>query len=130
MKMFSMFDAWSGFLAQGDGELRFAAGGGLVEGFGGAIAFGGLKKEAMLNAVGESGEAGFTVYVGADLEVKLAGIHESVSNMNLDFRGVDGSAGGVGNGEVGGAGADSAVDDRHRFRIRLPRSRLGRGWDG
>src|SRR5579864_140107 len=129
MKMFSMFDAWSGFLAQGDGELRFAGGGGLIEGFGGAIAFGGLKKEAVLNAVGESGEAGFTIYVGADLKVKLARIHESVSDMNLDFRGVDRSAGGVGDGEVGGASADSAVDDRHRFRIRLTRSRLRRGRD-
>ena len=109
--------------------MRFAGGGGLIEGFGVAIGLGGLKKEAVLNAVGESGEAGFAVDVGADLEVKLAGVHESVGNVNLDFGGVDGSTGSVGDGEVGRAGADSAVDDRHRFRIRLSGSRLRKGWD-
>src|ERR1700722_19862569 len=100
----------SGFLAEGDGELGFAGGGGIDEGGGDAVGLGGFEEESALGAFGESGEAGLAVDVGADFEVELAGVHESVSDVDFDFGGVDGSAGGVGDGEIVGAGANGAVD--------------------
>ena len=106
-----------GRLAQGDGELRFAGFNGIVESFGGAIAFGGFEVEAVLEAVGEAGEAGFAVGVGADLQVELAGVHESVGDVDLDLGGVDWGSGSVGDGKVGGAGADCAIDGGDRLGI-------------
>ena len=98
------------FFAEDEGELRFACVGWVVEGFGGAVAFGGFEVKTVLHALGEAGEAGFAVGVGADFQVELAGVHESVGDVDLDFGGVDGGAGSVGDGEVGGTGADSAID--------------------
>src|ERR1017187_7415815 len=43
-----------------------------------------------------------------DLEVELAGVHESVGDVDLDLGGVDWGSGSVGDGKVGGAGADCA----------------------
>jgi hypothetical protein len=104
---------------QSDGELRFAGVGGVVEGFTRAVAFGGVEIEAMLDAVGESGETRLAVDVGAEFEVELAGVHESVSDVDFDLCGVNRSAGWVGDGEVGGAGADAAVEKRDGLGIGL-----------
>src|SRR5438270_6192213 len=108
----------SGFFSQGQGELGFAGDGRVVEGFGGAVAFGGFKVESAFEVIGKSGEAGFAVGVGADFEVKLASVRESVRDVNVYFGRVDGGAGCVCDSEIGRAGAEAAVDDRDRFRIR------------
>jgi hypothetical protein len=97
-----------------DGELGFAGVGGIVEGFAGAIAFGGLKEEAMLDVVGKSCEAGFAVDVGVDLEIEFANAPCAVGDVNFDGGVVDGGAGAIGDDEIGGAGADGSVE----------------GWDG
>jgi hypothetical protein len=101
----------SGLFSEDDGELGFAGGGGIDEGVAGAVSFGGFEEESTLGALGESGETGFAVDVGADFEVELAGVHESVSDVDFDFGGVNGGVGGVGDGEIVGAGADAAIDD-------------------
>ncbi len=75
------------------------------------------KKSPRLVRVGEAGEAGFAVGVGADFEVELVRVHESVGDVDFDFGGVDGGARGIGDGEVGGAGSDAAVDDGRGFRV-------------
>ncbi len=106
----------SGLFPQDDGELGFAGGGGIDEGGGGAVGFRGFEEESALGAFGESGEAGFAVGVGADFEVELASVHESVGDVDFDFGGVDGF-GAVGDGEVVGAGADGAVDDGDGFGV-------------
>ena len=49
--------------------------------------------------------------------------------MDFDFGGVDGSAGGVVDGEVYRAGADGAVDDGDGFGVG-GRGRLGKSWNG
>jgi len=92
--------------------LIFAGDGGIVEGFGGAVTFGSFEEQAMFDAVGDTSEASFAVSVGADFEVELAQVHESVGDVHFDFGGVDGSPGGVGDREVRRAGSDCAVDDR------------------
>ena len=97
---------------QGDGELGLAGFGGIVEDVAGAVAFGGLKEESALDAVGQSGEAGFAVDVGADLEVEFVGAQESIGDVDCDFSEIDGLVVRVGDREVGGAGAQGAVDDR------------------
>jgi len=98
-------------LLQRDGELRFAGVGGIVEGIAGAVTFGGMEVEAMLEAVGKAGKTGFAVDVGAEFEVELAGTNESVGDVDFDLGGIYGGASGVGNGEISGAGADAAVED-------------------
>src|SRR5579864_7346469 len=77
------------FLAERQCELGFAICGGIVESVGSAVAFGGLKEQAVLHAVGHAGEAGFAVGVGAHFQVELAGIHESIRNVDFDRCGVD-----------------------------------------
>jgi hypothetical protein len=62
-----------GWFAQSYGELGLAGFGGVVEGVAGALAFGGIEEESALDTVGEAGEAGFAVDVGADFEVELVG---------------------------------------------------------
>ena len=109
--------------------MSFAGDGGIVEGFSGAVAFGSFEIKAALEAVGESGEARFTVGVGADLEVELAGVHESIGDVDFDLGGVDGGAGGISDGEFGGAGAECAVDDGDVFRVGLSGSGLRAGRD-
>jgi hypothetical protein len=125
------------FFLQGDGELPFAGVGGIVEGIAGAVAFGGMEVEAMLEAVGKAGETGFAIDVGAEFEVELAGAHESVGDVDFDLCRIDRGAGGVGDGEISGAGANAAVEDGDglgigllgrsgRRRISLRRISLGR----
>jgi len=99
------------------GQGGSAGFGGVDEGGAFAVGGGGAEEEALLGAVGESGKAGFAVHVGADFEVELAGVHESVGDVDFDVGGVDRGAGGVGDGEVGGAGADGSVDDGHGFGV-------------
>ena len=83
---------------------------GIVEGFSGAIGFAGLEVKAALEAVGESDEAGLAVDVSADLEIELADAGESVGDVDLNGGGIDGLAGVIGDGEVGGAGAEAAIN--------------------
>lgn len=112
-----------------DHELCLAGVGRIVEGFARAIAFGSLEVDAVLDAVGKAGEAGFAVDVRALLEIELAGVHESVGDVHFHFRGIDWSARCIVDGQVGGAGADSSIDGGHRMGIdcRLGRRRgLGR----
>lgn len=97
--------------------MGLAGVGWIVEGFGGPVAFGGFEEESVLAVVGETREASFAVGVGADLEVEFADAGEAVSDVNLNGGGVDRLARGVSDGEVGGAGAEGAVDDRDRIRV-------------
>jgi hypothetical protein len=97
--------------------LGFAGGGGVVEGFGGAVGFAGFEEEAAFDALGESGEAGFAIGVGADFEVELAGVHESIGDVDSDFGGVDWGAGFVVDGEVGGTGLDGACGRGDGFGV-------------
>ena len=99
--------------------LRFflAGFGGVVEGVAGALAFGGIEEETALDATGEAGELGFAVYVGADFEVELVSAKESVGDVDFDFRQVDGFVVWAGDGEVGGAGAEGAVDYGDGFGV-------------
>ncbi len=106
------------WFAQGHCELGLAGFGGVVEGVAGAVAFGGVEEESALDAVRQAGEAGFAVDVGADFEVEFVGAHEPVGDVDFDFGQVDGLVGGVSDGEVGGAGAEGAVDDRDGFGVR------------
>lgn len=106
-------------LLQDDGELPFASVGGIVEGIAGAVAFGGMEVEATLETVGKAGETGFAIDVGAEFEVELAGAYESVGDVDFDLGSIHGGAGRVGDGEIGGAGADAAVEDGDSLGIGL-----------
>src|SRR6202034_481756 len=66
--------------------------------------------QAVFGAGGQAGEAGFAVDVGADLQIHLVEVHESVSDVDADFSVVNRRGGVVGNREVRGASADGAVD--------------------
>jgi hypothetical protein len=100
-------------LLERDGEFCFAGVGGIVEGFAGAITLRGVEIEAVFNFVGQACNGGFAVDVGSEFEIQLVGIHESVGDVDADFGVVDGSSRGIGDGEIGGAGAYCAVDDRN-----------------
>jgi len=106
-----------GGLAQGYGELGLAGFRGVLEGIAGALAFGGLKEESLLDAVREADETGFAVDVGADLEIEFAGAGESVGDVDFDLGGVDRFVVGVRDGEVGSALADAGVDGRDGVRV-------------
>ena len=79
----------------------------------------------MLEAVGKAGETGFAVDVGAEFEVEFAGAHEPVGDVDFDLGGIHRGATGVGDGEIGGAGADAAVEDGDGLGIGLL-GRIGR----
>jgi hypothetical protein len=111
------FDALLRFVLQRDGQVRGAGFGGVDEGGAFAVSGAGAEEEALLGAVGKSGEAGFAVDVGADFEVEFAGVHESVGDVDFDVGGVDCGAGGVGDGEVGRAGAGGSVDYGDGFGV-------------
>ena len=111
---------------EGDGELGFAGLGGIVESRAFAAAFGGAEKESLPGSVGQAREAGFAVGIGADLEIELVEVHESVGDVDLNGGGIDWLGSIVGDGEIGRAGADAAIDDGDGFRIGRRRS-LGRG---
>ena len=106
------------FLLNGDSELRFARVIGIVESFAGAVALGGAEVEAVLGAVGQADEARLAIDVGALFEVELVKGAESISDVDFDLGSVNGGAGGIGDGEIGGAGSDAAVDGRNGVRIR------------
>jgi hypothetical protein len=101
-----------GSFLEGDGELGLAGFLGIVEGFSGAVGFRGFEVKAVLEAVGEPGEAGLAIDVGPDLQIELADAGESVGDVDLDRGGIDGFAGVIRDGEVGGAGAEAAIDRR------------------
>lgn len=113
-----------GLLAQGDGELVLAGRGRVVEGFGRAVSLGGFEEKAALDAIRKSREASFAIGVGADFEVELARVHESVGDVDFDLGGINRGASFVVDREVDGAGADVAIDDRNGLGIgSLPVSR-------
>ena len=53
----------------------------------------------------------------AEFEVEFVKTSEPVGDVNTYFRGVDGISGCVGDGEVGGAGSGSAVEDGDSFGV-------------
>jgi hypothetical protein len=103
--------------AESDCELRLAGFGRIVEGVAGAVAFGGFEEQSFFEAIGETGEASLAVNVGADFKIKFVEARESVGDVNLDFGSIDGLVVGAGDGEIGGAGAESGIDGRDRMRI-------------
>ena len=105
------------FLFQGDGEVGLAGFGGVDEGAAFAAAFGGAEEEALLGAVGQSDEAGLAAGTGADLEVELADVHESVGDVDVDVGGIDRRARIIDDLKVGGTGADGAIDHRNGFGV-------------
>ena len=107
------------FFSQGEGEFGFAGFGGVVEGGGFAIAFGGAEEESLLGIIGQADEAGFAVGAGSDFEVEFVEIHEAVGDVDADVGGIDWGAGGIGDGEVGRARADGSVDDGDGFGVDL-----------
>jgi hypothetical protein len=115
------------FFLQRDGELGLAGSGGIVEGFASAVAFGGVERHAALDAIGETGEAGFAIDIGAEFEVEFVKTSESVGDVHAYFRGVDRSAGIVGDSEVGGAGSGSAI--KHGDGFGVGSGSLGEGGD-
>ena len=114
-----VFRAITLFFPQHDSELGFAGFAGIIEGGTFAVTLGDAKKETLLRAVGETEEAGFALGIGSDLEVELVQVHESVSDVDADVGGVDGLTLRVGNGEIGGAGAEAGIDFGDGFGVRL-----------
>ncbi len=106
-----------GFFFQGDRQVGIAGGERVDEGLASAIAFRGVEGQAALDAVGEAGEAGLAVGVGAEFEIEFVEAAEAVGDMDPYFRGVDGGASGVCDCEVGGAGAGRPVEHRDGFGI-------------
>lgn len=100
-----------------DGELGFASDSGIVEGGAGAVVPGNLKEEALPGFGRQAGEAGFAVGISADFEIEFVGAEGSVGDVDFDVGSVDGLAGIVGDGEVGGAGADAAIDNGDGIRV-------------
>ena len=66
---------------------------------------------------GQAGEAGFAVDIGADLEIEFVSAEYAVGDVNFDLGVVDGCAGVVSDGEVGGAEADAAIDEGDGFGV-------------
>jgi hypothetical protein len=93
------------------GEFCFAGFGGVVEGGAFACALRGAEEKSLFGAVGKSGEAGVAASIGSDLKIQFMKVHESVGDVDLDVGGVDWRASGIGDGEVGRARADGAIDD-------------------
>jgi len=90
-------------------ELGLTGFGRVIECIAGAVGFGGFEEESALEATGKSGEASLAVDVGADLQVEFVGAGEPVGDADFDFGRIDGLVVGVGDGEVGRAGADGGV---------------------
>jgi hypothetical protein len=94
----------------------------IVKGIAGAVAFGSFEEESLLEALREPDEAGFAIDVGPDFEIELMEATESVGDVNLHFGGIDWLAIGVGDGEVGGTGAQSGIDDGNGMRVGIKES--------
>ena len=97
--------------------MGFAGFAGVVESGAFATAFGGEKEEALLGTGGKPDEACFALGIGSSLEVEFMKIHESIGDADSDIGGIDGLAGGVGSGEIGGAGAEAGIDDGDGFWV-------------
>jgi len=106
----------------------------VIEGLAGSVGFGGAKVETMLDAAGQAGEPGLAVGIGAEFQVELSDIHESVGDVHVDFGGIDRRARGVGDGDIGPTGTDAAIDDwngdRNGVRIGSRGARLRDKKDG
>ena len=83
------------------------------------------KKSPCLDASGRPVKRAFAVDVGADFEIELMEAAESVGDVNFHLCGIDGFVVSVGDGEVGGAGAQSGIDCGNGMRVW--RLRLGGG---
>ncbi len=105
------------FFAQHDGELGLTGFGRVIEGRAFAIAFGGAEKESLPRVVGKADEAGLAIGIGADFEIELMEIHESVGDVDTDVGGIDWRIGVVGDGEISGAGAEAGVDGGDCFGV-------------
>jgi hypothetical protein len=112
-----------GFLLESYGELGLACFLRIVESLSISVGLAGFKVKAMLEAVWESGEASLAIDVGANLKIELVEAAESVGDVHFDGRGIDRLAGIICNGEVGGAGPQTAVDRGDRVGI----GSLGKG---
>lgn len=82
----------------------------VVEGIAVAVAFAGAEEEALLGMFGQADETGLAIGIGADLEIELVEAAETVGDVDANVGVVDGLAGVVVDGEVGGAGAQAGVD--------------------
>lgn len=115
-------------MAERNGKLGLAGLGWVIEGVAGAAGFGGLEEEtSFFEVVREAGEAGFAVDVGADFEIELVKAAESVGYVNFDLGGINRLAGFVGDGEIGGTGADAGIDRGDGVRVGALRLSLGLG---
>jgi len=112
---------------EGDGECGLAGLDRIVECRALTFALRGAEKQSLLDFVGQSDEASLARGVGPHFQVQLVKASEPVGDMDADPGVVDRRTRCVGDGEIGGAGADSAVDDGDSVRIR--RGILGlKGW--
>ncbi len=84
----------------------------------------------MLEPVREAGKASFAVGIGAEFEIELADVHEAVRNVDVDFGGVDRSAGRVSDGEIGGARSDATINRWNGLGIGRGSSGLTVDWGG
>lgn len=116
--------------ADGDGELCLAGVGGIVEGVASAVGIGSFEKESVFQAVGQAGEAGLAVDVGADFKIELVGVEESIGDPDVDLGVIDRLVVDVGDSEIGRAGPKTAVDDRGGVRVGLGGCVLGIKGDG
>ena len=71
----------------------------------------------MLGIFGEADESCLAIGIGADREVELMQVHESVGDVDADVGGVDRLARVVGDGEIGGAGAEAGIDFGNGLRV-------------
>lgn len=92
------------------------------DGFGDGSAFD-VKGERLFREIGQAGEVGFAVAVGADLQIGFAHVHETVAELHGDLGVVDGLVFAVANSEIGGADSDAAVDFGDRRGILCLRRR-------
>ncbi len=102
-----MLRGFGGF-AEDNCELGVAFLGRVLEGVAGAITFGGAVEVSAFGVGGESDEARFAVDVGVDCEIDA--VEGSVLNADIDLGVVDRLVAGVGDDEIGGAGAEFGVD--------------------
>jgi len=107
----------SGGFSQRERELSLACFVDIVEGFSGAIAFGGLEIQSAFEAVWQACKASFAIDICADLQIQLAGTCETVRDVNLHLGGINRFIVDVDNREVCGARADASVYGGDRVRV-------------
>jgi hypothetical protein len=75
----------------------------------------GLKVQAAIHAIGQTGEPSLAIGVGCDLEIQLVRSEEAVAEMDSDLRIADRRAVWTGSSEFDGARACTAVNRRYRI---------------